>query len=125
MQPGRGAMRPLSDWPMQVRRAIVGVFTDIDDTLTTDGAITDGAGDSTGCPNPRRAGAAGRRGGSENGTSNDAVVASGDVSVGVAAGSGRSMIATARSDRPPTEAATKDFILGTPGSGGNGQDMAT
>ncbi len=36
-------MRPLSDWPMQVRRAIVGVFTDIDDTLTTDGAITDDA----------------------------------------------------------------------------------
>jgi hypothetical protein len=31
-------MRPLSSW--QVPRAVVGVFTDIDDTLTTDGAIT-------------------------------------------------------------------------------------
>ena len=31
-------MQPLSCW--QVPRAIVGVFTDIDDTLTTDGAIT-------------------------------------------------------------------------------------
>lgn len=33
-------MLPLSDWPLAQRRAIVGVFTDIDDTLTTDGAIT-------------------------------------------------------------------------------------
>jgi HAD superfamily hydrolase (TIGR01484 family) len=33
-------MRPLSDWPLAARRNIVGVFTDIDDTLTTDGAIT-------------------------------------------------------------------------------------
>ena len=31
-------MRPLSSW--QVPRPIVGVFTDIDDTLTTEGAIT-------------------------------------------------------------------------------------
>jgi HAD superfamily hydrolase (TIGR01484 family) len=31
-------MRPLSSW--QIPRTIVGVFTDIDDTLTTDGAIT-------------------------------------------------------------------------------------
>jgi len=31
-------MRPLSSW--QVPRPVVGVFTDIDDTLTTDGAIT-------------------------------------------------------------------------------------
>ena len=31
-------MRPLSDWPPP--RDIVGVFTDIDDTLTTDGVIT-------------------------------------------------------------------------------------
>ncbi len=31
-------MRPLSSW--QVPRPIVGVFTDIDDTLTTDGSIT-------------------------------------------------------------------------------------
>ncbi|MBE2261948.1 MAG: HAD-IIB family hydrolase [Burkholderiaceae bacterium] len=33
-------MRPLSDWPLADRRELVGVFTDIDDTLTTDGAIT-------------------------------------------------------------------------------------
>lgn len=33
-------MLPLSDWPPEARRNIVGVFTDIDDTLTTDGAIT-------------------------------------------------------------------------------------
>ena len=33
-------MRPLSDWPLEDRRQLVGVFTDIDDTLTTDGAIT-------------------------------------------------------------------------------------
>jgi HAD superfamily hydrolase (TIGR01484 family) len=33
-------MRPLADWPLEDRRNIVGVFTDIDDTLTTDGAIT-------------------------------------------------------------------------------------
>ena len=33
-------MIPLSDWPLQARRKLVGVFTDIDDTLTTDGAIT-------------------------------------------------------------------------------------
>ena len=33
-------MRPLVDWPTASRRGIVGVFTDIDDTLTTDGAIT-------------------------------------------------------------------------------------
>lgn len=33
-------MRPLSDWPLAERGAIVGVFTDIDDTLTTHGAIT-------------------------------------------------------------------------------------
>ena len=31
-------MRPLSDWPPP--RDLVGVFTDIDDTLTTEGAIT-------------------------------------------------------------------------------------
>jgi len=31
---------PLTDWPIAQRRDIVGVFTDIDDTLTTDGAIT-------------------------------------------------------------------------------------
>jgi HAD superfamily hydrolase (TIGR01484 family) len=33
-------MRPLSNWPLEYRRCIIGVFTDIDDTLTTDGAIT-------------------------------------------------------------------------------------
>jgi HAD superfamily hydrolase (TIGR01484 family) len=33
-------MLPLSDWPVQHRAKLVGVFTDIDDTLTTDGVIT-------------------------------------------------------------------------------------
>ena len=33
-------MRALSEWPAQARSGIIGVFTDIDDTLTTDGAIT-------------------------------------------------------------------------------------
>jgi HAD superfamily hydrolase (TIGR01484 family) len=33
-------MLPLSSWPLEARRGIVGVFTDIDDTLTTNGAIT-------------------------------------------------------------------------------------
>ena len=33
-------MQPLSTWPLSARQKIVGVFTDIDDTLTTDGAIT-------------------------------------------------------------------------------------
>ncbi len=33
-------MQPLAQWPREDRRQIVGVFTDIDDTLTTDGAIT-------------------------------------------------------------------------------------
>lgn len=32
-------MKPLADWPLSERRAIRGVFTDIDDTLTTHGAI--------------------------------------------------------------------------------------
>lgn len=32
-------MRPLADWPPGERRALRGVFTDIDDTLTCDGAI--------------------------------------------------------------------------------------
>jgi HAD superfamily hydrolase (TIGR01484 family) len=36
-------MNPLSEWPPEARRALVGVFTDIDDTLTTDGAISAGA----------------------------------------------------------------------------------
>ncbi len=33
-------MIPLKLWPLADRRQIIGVFTDIDDTLTTDGAIT-------------------------------------------------------------------------------------
>ncbi len=33
-------MLTLSAWPLAERRRITGVFTDIDDTLTTDGAIT-------------------------------------------------------------------------------------
>ncbi len=33
-------MRPLATWPIADRRNLIGVFTDIDDTLTTDGAIT-------------------------------------------------------------------------------------
>ncbi len=33
-------MLPLSDWPLEQRRNIIGVFTDIDDTLTTHQAIT-------------------------------------------------------------------------------------
>ena len=33
-------MLPLSHWPLEDRRQLIGVFTDIDDTLTTDGAIT-------------------------------------------------------------------------------------
>lgn len=34
------AMQPLHLWPASARAALRGVFTDIDDTLTTDGAIT-------------------------------------------------------------------------------------
>jgi hypothetical protein len=33
-------MLPLAEWPLEARRAVSGVFTDIDDTLTTHGAIT-------------------------------------------------------------------------------------
>jgi HAD superfamily hydrolase (TIGR01484 family) len=33
-------MLPLSAWPVETRRNLVGIFTDIDDTLTTDGSIT-------------------------------------------------------------------------------------
>ncbi len=33
-------MQPLSSWPLEDRRRVRGVFTDIDDTLTTEGAIT-------------------------------------------------------------------------------------
>jgi HAD superfamily hydrolase (TIGR01484 family) len=33
-------MRPLSSWPVEDRRRVRGVFTDIDDTLTAQGSIT-------------------------------------------------------------------------------------
>lgn len=33
-------MKPLDTWPLADRQRLVGVLTDIDDTLTTDGAIT-------------------------------------------------------------------------------------
>ena len=33
-------LRRLSEWPLAARRRVTGVFTDIDDTLTTNGAIT-------------------------------------------------------------------------------------
>ena len=33
-------MKPLDTWPLQERRGIRGVLTDIDDTLTTDGLLT-------------------------------------------------------------------------------------
>jgi HAD superfamily hydrolase (TIGR01484 family) len=33
-------MQALSQWPLAARRELVGVFTDIDDTLTTEGAVT-------------------------------------------------------------------------------------
>ena len=33
-------MQTITDWPLAARRRITGLFTDIDDTLTTDGAIT-------------------------------------------------------------------------------------
>jgi HAD superfamily hydrolase (TIGR01484 family) len=33
-------MQALTHWPLEARRGITGVLTDIDDTLTTDGAIT-------------------------------------------------------------------------------------
>jgi HAD superfamily hydrolase (TIGR01484 family) len=36
-------MKPLSSWPQTARDKIIGVFTDIDDTLTTEGAITSDA----------------------------------------------------------------------------------
>ena len=35
-----GDMSPLEAWPLAERQGLVGVLTDIDDTLTTDGAIT-------------------------------------------------------------------------------------
>lgn len=33
-------LQPLADWPLAARAGLRGIFTDIDDTLTTDGAIT-------------------------------------------------------------------------------------
>jgi HAD superfamily hydrolase (TIGR01484 family) len=36
-------VKPLPSWPISERQKIVGVFTDIDDTLTTEGAITSDA----------------------------------------------------------------------------------
>ncbi|WP_076998561.1 HAD-IIB family hydrolase [Variovorax sp. KK3] len=33
-------MLPLGRWPLDARRGLVGVFTDIDDTLTTEGTVT-------------------------------------------------------------------------------------
>jgi len=33
-------MKPLAAWPLAERRGLLGVLTDIDDTLTTDGVIT-------------------------------------------------------------------------------------
>jgi HAD superfamily hydrolase (TIGR01484 family) len=38
--PSTASPRPLADMPERVRRAIRGVFADIDDTLTTDGKLT-------------------------------------------------------------------------------------
>ncbi|RZL87423.1 MAG: HAD family hydrolase, partial [Variovorax sp.] len=33
-------MIAVAQWPVQARRDLIGLFTDIDDTLTTEGAIT-------------------------------------------------------------------------------------
>ena len=33
-------LRPLTEWPAPVPGQLLGILTDIDDTLTTDGAIT-------------------------------------------------------------------------------------
>ncbi|HYF16696.1 MAG TPA: HAD-IIB family hydrolase [Ramlibacter sp.] len=41
-----GTLLPLDRWAESARRGIVGLFTDIDDTLTTEGAITDDALDA-------------------------------------------------------------------------------
>lgn len=40
------SMLPISDWPAGERRGIHGLFTDIDDTLTTEGAVTPDALDA-------------------------------------------------------------------------------
>lgn len=39
-RPTQERMQPLAQWPASSRGSLVGVFTDIDDTLTTEGAIT-------------------------------------------------------------------------------------
>lgn len=39
-RPLKDRMRPLTQWPATARAQLLGVFTDIDDTLTTEGAIT-------------------------------------------------------------------------------------
>ena len=44
-------MAPLTDWPATACAGLVGLFTDIDDTLTTDGAITPDALDALGALN--------------------------------------------------------------------------
>jgi HAD superfamily hydrolase (TIGR01484 family) len=41
-------LQPLGRWPESARRGITGLFTDIDDTLTTEGAITNDALDALG-----------------------------------------------------------------------------
>ena len=41
-------MAPLTDWPATACAGLVGLLTDIDDTLTTDGAITPDALDALG-----------------------------------------------------------------------------
>lgn len=38
--PDATSLRPLQEWPAADRAGIVGVFTDIDDTLTTEGLVT-------------------------------------------------------------------------------------
>ena len=42
MSDNAASMRPLADWPEADRRQLIGVFTDIDDTLTTDGEVPPG-----------------------------------------------------------------------------------
>ena len=48
MAPLPSSLSPLSDWPLDAGRRLVGVLTDIDDTLTTEGAITQDARDALG-----------------------------------------------------------------------------
>lgn len=46
MAPTQPSPAPLSDWPRAACRGLAGVLTDIDDTLTTEGAITQDALDA-------------------------------------------------------------------------------